>query len=77
MRWRWPNVLAREILSVDSMQIYRGMDIGTAKPSPDEQSRVRHHLIDLADPSETFSVSRFVELADAVITGRRMLVTSR
>ncbi len=59
--------IGAEILSVDSMQIYRGMDIGTAKPSHVEQSRVRHHLIDLADPSETFSVSRFVELADAVI----------
>src|SRR3954466_7742607 len=56
-----------EILSVDSMQVYRGMDIGTAKPSADEQQAVRHHLIDLVDPTELFTVARFVELADDVI----------
>src|SRR5204863_2386833 len=56
-----------EILSVDSMQVYRGMDIGTAKPTRDEQARVRHHLIDVAEPDQSFSVARFVELADAVI----------
>jgi tRNA dimethylallyltransferase len=60
--------LHAEILSVDSMQIYRGMDIGTAKPTRDEQAKVRHHLIDLAEPNQTFAVSRFVELADQVIT---------
>jgi tRNA dimethylallyltransferase len=60
-----------EILSVDSMQVYRGMDIGTAKPTPDEQRRVRHHLIDVVEPSETFTVVRFVELADAVIADAR------
>src|ERR1041384_545440 len=43
------------------------MDIGTAKPSKQEQAEVRHHLIDLVDPSETFAVARFVELADTVI----------
>jgi len=56
-----------EILSVDSMQVYRGMDIGTAKPSAAEQAEVRHHLIDLVGPDQTFTVARFVELADAVI----------
>lgn len=56
-----------EILSVDSMQVYRGMDIGTAKPTRAEQQRVRHHLIDLVDPSEPFTVARFVEQADEVI----------
>ena len=56
-----------ELLSVDSMQVYRHMDIGTAKPSADERRRVRHHLIDLVEPSETFTVARFVELADATI----------
>ena len=64
-----------EILSVDSMQVYRGMDIGTAKPSADERRRVRHHLIDVVEPNETFTVARFVELADAVIadaTARRV-----
>jgi len=62
-----------EILSVDSMQVYRGMNIGTAKPSPAEQAEVRHHLIDLVDPNEEFTVARFVEAADAVIAdaGRR------
>ena len=56
-----------EILSVDSMQVYRGMDIGTAKPTPAERAEVRHHLIDVIDPNEEFTVARFVELADAVI----------
>src|SRR5438874_12129621 len=56
-----------EILSVDSMQIYRGMEIGTAKPTRQEQTRVRHHLIDVADPNETFTAARFVEMADAAI----------
>jgi tRNA dimethylallyltransferase len=62
-----------ELLSVDSMQVYRGMDVGTAKPTREDQSRVRHHLIDVVEPSETFTVARFVELADGVIAdaGRR------
>jgi tRNA dimethylallyltransferase len=61
-----------EILSVDSMQVYRGMDIGTAKPRPDEQRRVRHHLIDVADPNQTFTVHQFVNLADEVIRDAAM-----
>ena len=56
-----------EILSVDSMQIYCGMDVGTAKPTAAERARVRHHLIDVAAPDEPFAVARFVERADAVI----------
>jgi tRNA dimethylallyltransferase len=64
-------VLARatgaEILSLDSMQVYRGMDLGTAKPSAAEQREVRHHLIDQVDPNEAYTVARFVETADAVI----------
>jgi tRNA dimethylallyltransferase len=56
-----------EVLSVDSMQVYRGMDIGTAKPSPTERHQVPHHLLDQVDPNQTFTVARFVELADAVI----------
>ncbi len=59
--------LGAEILSVDSMQVYRRMDIGTAKPTPQEQQRVRHHLIDVVEPSEPFSVGRFLSLADAAI----------
>jgi tRNA dimethylallyltransferase len=59
--------LDAEIVSVDSMLVYRGMDIGTAKPTPLDRLRVRHHLIDAADPSESFSVARYQALAhDAV-----------
>jgi tRNA dimethylallyltransferase len=60
-----------EILSVDSMQVYGGMDIGTAKPSPPEQARVRHHVIDVVDPNQEFTVARFVEMADDVIRDAR------
>jgi tRNA dimethylallyltransferase len=52
-----------EIISVDSMQVYRGMDIGTAKPSPTDRARVRHHLLDVAELTETFDAARFVQLA--------------
>lgn len=55
------------ILSVDSMQVYRGMDIGTAKPSAAARVSIPHFLLDLVDPSETFTVARFVELADSTI----------
>lgn len=48
-----------ELLSVDAMQVYRGMNIGTAKPSLSEQSAVRHHLIDLVDASDSFTVAQF------------------
>jgi tRNA dimethylallyltransferase len=48
-----------ELVSVDSMQVYRGMDVGTAKPSAAEQAELPHHLIDLADPCEDFTVTRF------------------
>lgn len=60
-----------EILSVDSMQVYRGMDIGTAKPAPAEQAQVRHHLIDVVEPTEQFTAARFVQLADAAIADAR------
>ena len=50
-----------EIVSIDSAQVYRGMDIGTAKPSAAERAAVPHHLIDLVDPSEAYSAGRFVE----------------
>lgn len=53
-----------EIISSDSMQIYKGMDIGTAKPSLDEQDGVVHHMFDICEPDEEFSVARYVELAD-------------
>lgn len=57
--------LHTEIISSDSMQIYRGMDIGTAKPTAAEQKGVPHHMIDIIDPSEPFSVARYTALADA------------
>lgn len=59
--------IGAEILSVDSMQVYRGMDIGTAKPSAAERQEIPHHLLDVVHPTETFTVARFVESADAVI----------
>lgn len=52
-----------EIISMDSMQIYRGMDIGTAKPTPQEMQAAPHHLIDIADPKESFTVADYRELA--------------
>jgi tRNA dimethylallyltransferase len=55
-----------EIVAVDSMQVYRGMDIGTAKPTPQDQADVTHHGLDLADPLEDFTVVRFVEHYDQV-----------
>ena len=56
-----------EIISCDSMQIYRGMDIGTAKPTPEETAAVRHFLIDVADPSSEFSCADYKRLADEAI----------
>lgn len=53
-----------EIISVDSMQVYRGMDIGTAKPTPDEQVGIPHHLIDCAGLEETYDAARFVREAN-------------
>lgn len=59
--------LGGEIISADAMQVYRYMDIGTAKPTQQEQTRVRHHLIDVVDPDEPFSAARFKTAAEAVI----------
>src|SRR5688572_21681764 len=55
--------LGAEIISLDSMAIYRGMDVGTAKPTAEDRGRVPHHLLDLVDPTEEFSVSQYVALA--------------
>lgn len=60
---RWPL----EVLAADSRQVYRGMDIGTAKPSASAREAVRHHLLDLADPDEPFTVADWVEAARATI----------
>lgn len=59
--------LGGEIVSADSMQVYRGMDIGTAKATREERAAVRHHLIDVADPDEVFSAARYQELAAEAI----------
>lgn len=71
--------LGAEILSLDSMAVYRGMDIGTAKPSPAEQSRTPHHLIDLRDPDQEFSVAEYREEAqraaeEVIARGRTPLI---
>ncbi len=67
-----------EVLSMDSMAVYRRMDIGTAKPSPADRARVRHHLLDLVEPSEEFDAQRWCAAATAVLDdvtarGRRPL----
>jgi tRNA dimethylallyltransferase len=59
--------LGAEIVSVDSMLVYRGMDVGTAKPTWAERTRIPHHLVDVAEPEEPFSVARYQELARAVV----------
>ena len=56
-----------EVVSCDSMQIYRGMDIGTAKPTREEMDGVIHHMLDVAAPTEDFSVSRYCEMATAIV----------
>src|SRR6185503_8334226 len=56
-----------EIVSADSRLFYRGMDIGTAKPTPEEQARVPHHLIDIADPDEILSLAIFQQKAQDAI----------
>src|SRR6266581_1687817 len=62
------QVLPVEIVSVDSAQIYRGMDVGTAKPSPSERGAAPHHLIDIIDPTQTYSAARFREDALRLMT---------
>ena len=59
--------LGAEIISIDSMKVYKRMDIGTAKPSTEARKRVKHHLIDVVEPSETFSVATFLSLAHKAI----------
>ena len=66
MARRLPGI---ELVSVDSMQVYVGMDVGTAKPSAAERAEVAHHLLDLADPSEQFTVTRFQAAAEEAIAG--------
>jgi tRNA dimethylallyltransferase len=66
--------LGAEIISADSMQVYRGMDIGTAKPTPAERARIPHHLIDVCDVSEPFDAKQFVSLAESVIGHRSPVI---
>lgn len=61
------QVIDAEIVGTDSMQAYRGMDIGTASPSPEDQARVRHHMVDVWDPSSSVSVVEFRDQARASI----------
>ena len=64
---RFAEEIGAEIISVDSMQVYRRMNIGTAKPAVAEQARVRHHGIDLVEPSDSFSVADFQEVGRAAL----------
>lgn len=57
------RLLNGEVVSADSMQIYRGMDIGTAKPTPEEMHGIAHHMIDVAEPWESFSAARYAAMA--------------
>jgi len=71
--------LSGEIVNADSRQVYRGLDIGTAKPSPEDRRRVKHHLIDVREPDDPLDVAGFLALArsaiaDAAARGRAILV---
>ena len=59
--------LGGEVISCDSMQIYKGMDIGTAKPTFEEMQGIPHHMLDVCEPAEDFSVSRYCEMADPIL----------
>lgn len=62
------NLFDGEVVSADSMQVYRRMDIGTAKPTRSEMGGVVHHMIDVAEPTESFSVARYVAQADVILS---------
>ncbi len=74
------KAIGGEVVSADSMQIYRRMDIGTAKVSPEEAEGVPHHMVDVAEPDEAFSVSRWVDMAaeaceDILARGKVPIIT--
>jgi tRNA dimethylallyltransferase len=76
---RLAEELGGEIVNADALQVYRGLDVGTAKPTPEERRRVRHHLIDVLDPDRPWSAGEFVRGARAAIAeiegrGRRPVV---
>src|SRR5437870_2569959 len=60
-----------EVVCADSRQVYRGMDIGTAKPTPQERAAVAHHLIDVTDPDDRYHAARFAREARAAIDAIR------
>ncbi len=73
------HLVDAEIVNADSMQVYRRLDIGTAKPSPGQQSEIRHHLLDIIEPDQPFSAADFATAADAAIRdivsrGKRVIV---
>jgi len=77
---QWAESSEAEIVSCDSLLFYRGMDIGTAKPTRDELARVPHHLIDLCEPSQSMDIARYLTLAKGVVAditarGKPVLVT--
>ena len=74
--------IGAEIISLDSMAVYRGLDIGTAKPSQEDQQRIPHHLLDLVEPTVEFNVTEYVNLAHEKVSdirsrGREVLFTGR
>lgn len=76
----WAKANGAEIVSCDSLLFYRGMDIGTAKPTKAELARVPHHLVNICEPHEPMDIARYVELAraavaDIAVRGRQVLVT--
>lgn len=76
---RLAHDLDAEIINADSMQIYCGLDVGTAKPTPEQQAEIRHHLIDVANPVQLFSAADFCVAADTAIRdiigrGKRVIV---
>lgn len=77
---RWAEEHDAEIVSCDSVCVYRGMDIGSAKPTAEERRRIRHHGLDLVEPSERYSVAQYVDMARTAIAeahgrGKQVLVT--
>ena len=76
----WAHAHDAEVLSCDSVCVYRGMDVGTAKPTAAEQRLVKHHGIDLVAPSQRYSVQQYIQMAQTVIAdvharGKRVVIT--
>jgi len=73
LAWELARRWGGQILSVDSMKVYRRMDIGTAKPSHKAREEIKHHLLDIVEPSESFSLGRYIDLADQTIADIRKI----